>query len=158
MVTVIDAATMETLQKIFIMDWNQDYGYQIYDKGDFIVATVHKIQEEGSIEAVVLDENESGEYETAFICDIQNNDIPSFNTSNMYLAFDGKQLAMAGFLEEEAQGYRETCNVFLAVCDSSGVQYYGEYRNSLETGYDADSYYYHCQGYGLEPIVLRWME
>ena len=74
----------------------------------------------------------------------------------MYLAFDGKRLAMSGFLEDEKQGYRTTCNVYLAVCDASGMQYYGEYRNSLETGYDPDSYYYHCQGYGLEPIVLKW--
>ena len=157
-VTVIDAATMETLQKISIMDWSLDYGYQIYEKSDFMVATVHKVQEEGRIEAVVLEEKESGEYEVAFISEIQNKNIPSFNTSSMYLDFNGKCLAMAGFLEEEAQGYRTTCNIFLAVCNADGMQYYGEYRNSLETGYDEDNYYYHCQGYGWEPIVLEWRE
>lgn len=154
--TVIDVANMETLQKIPIMDWKPDYGYQIYEKGDFIVNIVHKVQEEGRIEAVVLKEKENGEYEVAFICDIQNKEIPSFNTSNMYLAFDGNRLAMAGFLEEEAQWYRETCNIFVAVCDAEGMQYYGEYRNSLETGYDEDNYYYHCHGYGWNPIVLAW--
>lgn len=157
-VTVIDIATMETLQKIEIMDWDKDYGNQIYEKDDFIVNTVHKPREEGVVEAVVLAENEKGEYEIAFISEIQNKNIPNFNTSNMYLDFDGTRLAMAGFLEEETQYYRQTCNVFLAVCDASGMQYYGEYRNSLETGYDSDSYYYHCQGYGWEPIVLEWGE
>lgn len=157
-VTIIDVTTMEILQKIEVMDWKQeyDYGYQIYDEGDFIVTIVHKTKEEGRVEAVIIEENEQGEYKISFSCNIQNKTIPSFNTSNMYLAFDGKQLAMAGFIEEEEQYYRATCNVFLAVCDASGMQYYGEYRNSLETGYDADSYYYHCQGYGLEPIVLKW--
>lgn len=155
-VTVIDVATMETLQKISVMDWDKDYGYQIYDEEDFIVTTVHKTQEEGKIEAVVIDENENREYEVAFICDIQNKELPSFNTSMMYLNFDGKRLAMSGFMEEEEQGYQETCNVFLAVCDASGMQYYGEYRNSLETGYDADRYNFRCQGGGLEPIVLKW--
>ncbi len=155
-VTVIDVATMETLQKISIMDWDKEYGYQIYDEGDFIVATVHKTQEEGRIEAVVIDENENREFEVAFICDIQNKELPSFNTSMIYLNFDGKRLAMSGFMEEEEQGYRETCNVFLAVCDASGMQYYGEYRNSLETGYDADRHNFQCQGYGWEPIVLEW--
>ena len=155
-VTVIDVSTMKTLQKIEIMEWDKDYGYQVYEDDDFIVSNIHKVQEEGKIEAVVLAENEKGEYEIAFISEIQNKNIPTFNTSNMYLAFDGKRLAMSGFLEDEKQGYRQTCNVFLAVCDASGMQYYGEYRNSLETGYDPDSYYYHCQGYGWEPIVLRW--
>ena len=155
-VTVIDVSTMKTLQKIEIMEWDKDYGYQVYEDDDFIVSNIHKVQEEGKIEAVVLAENEKGEYEIAFISEIQNKNIPTFNTSNMYLAFDGKRLAMAGFLEDEEQDYRETCNIFLAVCDASGMQYYGEYRNSLETGYDAERYYYHCQQDGLEPIVLKW--
>lgn len=155
-VTVIDVSTMKTLQKIEIMEWDKDYGYQVYKDDDFIVSNIHKVQEEGKIEAVVLAENEKGEYEIAFISEIQNKNIPTFNTSNMYLAFDGKRLAMSGFLEDEKQGYRETCNIFVAACDASGMKYYGEYRNSLETGYDAERYYYHCQQDGLEPIVLKW--
>lgn len=155
-ITIMDTATMHTLQKIEVMDWDKDYYYQIYDEDDFIVNIVHKPLEEGIIEAAVFAQKENGEYEIALISEIQNKNIPAFNTSNMYLAFDGKRLAMSGFLEDEKQGYRQTCNVFLAVCDASGMQYYGEYRNSLETGYDPDSYYYHCQGYGWEPIVLRW--
>lgn len=155
-VTVIDVVTMNTLQKIEVMDWDEDYGYQIYEKEHFFVNMVHKPQEEGKIEAVVITENENAEYEIAFISEIQNKNIPSFNTSNMYLGFDGTRLAMSGFLEDEEQYYRTTCNVFVAVCDAKGMQYYGEYRNSLETGYDPDSYYYHCQGDGWEPIVLKW--
>lgn len=159
-VTIIDVTTMETLQKIEVMDWKQeyDYGYQIYNEGDFIVTVVHKTQEEGRIEAVVLEENEQGKYEVAFICDIQNKELPSFNTSVMYLDFDGKRLAMAGFLEEEEPYYRESSNLFLAVCNASGMKYYGEYRNSLESGFDADLYSYQCRGYGFEPIVLKWEE
>ena len=155
-VTVIDVTTMNTLQKIEVMDWDKDYGYQIYENDNFFVNMVHKQKEEGKIEAVVFTENKNAECEIAFISEIQNKKIPSFNTSNMYLAFDGKRLAMSGFLEDEKQGYRETCNVFVAVCDASGMQYYGEYRNSLETGYDADRYSYHCQSDGMEPIVLKW--
>lgn len=155
-VTIIDVATMNTLQKIEVMDWDKDYGYQIYENDNFFVNMVHKPKEEGKIEAVVFTENKNAECEIAFISEIQNKKIPSFNTSNMYLGFDGTRLAMSGFLEDEEQGYRETCNLFLAVCDASGMQYYGEYRNSLETGYDADSYYYHCQGDGWKPIVLKW--
>ena len=157
-VTVIDISTMKTLQKIEVMDWKEDYGNQIYVEDSYFVNVVHKPREEGRIEAAVITENEKGEYEIAFISEIQNKNIPGFNTSQMYLAFDGTRLAMAGFIEEEEQNYRETCNVFLAVCDALGLQYYGEYRNSLETGYDIDSYYYHCQGYGWEPIVLQWRE
>ena len=154
--TVIDISTMEMLQKIEVMDWDKDYGYQIYEKDNFVVAMVHKPREEGKIEAVVFNENEEGSLEISFISEVQNKNIPSFDTSNLYLAFDGTRLAMAGFLEEEEQDYRETCNVFVAVCDAEGLQYYGEYRNSLETGYDPERYYYHCQGDGLEPIVLEW--
>lgn len=159
-VTIIDVTTMETLQKIEVMEWSKgyDYGYQIYEEGDFIVTVVHKTKEEGRIEAVVIEENEQGEYKIAFCCDIQNKDIPSFDTSAMYLEFDGKRLAIAGFLEEEEPYYRESSNLFLAVCNASGMEYYGEYRNSLETGFDADRYSYQCRGYGLKPIVLEWME
>ena len=155
-VTVIDISTMEMLQKMEVMDWDKDYGYQIYEKDNFVVVMVHKPQEEGKIEAVVFNENEEGTLENSFISEVQNKNIPSFDTSNLYLAFDGNRLAMAGFLEEEEQDYRETCNVFVAVCDAEGLQYYGEYGNSLETGYDPERYYYHCQGDGLEPIVLEW--
>lgn len=157
-VIIIDVSTMETLQKIVVMewDWKKDYGYQIYENDDFIVSMVHKPKEEGLCEAVVLDENENGEYEIAFVSAIQNKNIPSFNTSNLYLDFDGTRLAMAGFLEDEEQDYRETCNIFLAVCDASGMQYYGEYRNSLETGYGGGNYSYKCHGDGWDPIVLKW--
>lgn len=159
-VTIIDITTMEMLQRIEVIDWNQDYkyGYQIYEEGDFIVTIVHKTKEEGRIEAVVIEENEQGEYRIAFNCDIQNKDIPNFDTSVMYLDFDGKRLAMAGFLDEKDPYYRESSNLFLAVCDASGMKYYGEYRNSLETGFDADLYSYQCRGYGGEPIVLKWTE
>lgn len=157
-VTVIEVSTMNTLQKIEVMDWDKDYGYQIYEEDNFFVNMVHKTQEEGKIEAVVFTENKNAECEIAFISEIQNKNIPSFNTSNMYLGFDGTRLAMSGFLEDEEQGYRETCNLFLAVCDASGMQYYGEYRNSLETGYNLGRYSYHCHRDGLEPIVLKWEE
>ena len=67
-VTIIDVTTMETLQKMEVMDWKQeyDYGYQIYDEGDFIVTIVHKTKEEGRVEAVVIEENEQREYKIAF--------------------------------------------------------------------------------------------
>lgn len=158
-VTIMDIATMNTLQKIEVMDWDKAYyGCQIYEEDDFFVNIVHKQKEEWKIEAAVFAENENGEYEIAFISEVQNMETPWFNTTNMYLDFDGIRLAMAGFLEEEKQYGRQTCNVFAAVCDASGLQYYGEYRNSLETGYDPDSYSYHCQEEGEESIVLEWKE
>ena len=54
-VTIMDVATMNTLQKIEVMDLDKAYyGYQIYEEDDFFVNMVHKQKEEWKIEAAVL--------------------------------------------------------------------------------------------------------
>lgn len=82
---------------------------------------------------------------------------PAFSFSDLALAFDGERLAMAGILHREEEQYRDdTCNPFVTVYDKTGMLYYGEYKNSLDTGFKLNSYSFQCLPYGREPIQIAF--
>lgn len=70
----------------------------------------------------------------------------SFAHINTFAAmdFDGERLIMADVLPESQYRTMETCNFCLAVYDSDGLQYYGEYLSSLATHPDTSHYSYNC--------------
>ncbi len=152
-ITVIDIKTMETLQKLEIMDWNGGTlgNFTIYNEDDFIAIIV------GGTKLAVVSLEEKEEYKLQFVCDIKTEEIPWFYTHRSALDFDGEKLVITGQLEDEIYMYdtmEDTTNFYLAVYNREGVMYYGEYISTLATGKDD---YYHCSGKDYIPLEVEWL-
>ena len=150
--TVIDIASMEMLQKIHVMEYG-DNSSQLYDEGEFIVTMVYG---DAPLTAAIIEQDENGLYSLAYTVAISGEDQPSFNFSDLALAFDGERLAMAGFQDRVEEQYRESCNPFVTVYDKSGMLYYGEYRNSLDSGLRRNHHSFRCFPYGMEPLQIAF--
>ncbi len=154
MITVIDIKTMETLQKLEIMDWNGGTlgNFTIYNEDDFMAIII------GGTKLAVVSLEEKGEYKLQFVCDIKTEEISWFYTHRSAVDFDGEKLIMTGQLQDDEYGTNEdTSNFYLAVYNKDGIIYYGEYKSSLTTGIDAGNYSYHCRGTDYKPLKVEWL-
>lgn len=157
--TVIDLATMETLQKLELMDYDlANYSSTIFDEGSFIVMLVQN-WEEPTGRATVISVNDEGEYAFQYVCGLRANAASYYRSAaQTAFAFDGEKLAISGFPQDGVYGSMLTCNLYLEVYDASGLLYYGEFKNSLDTGYDPADYAFHCLPYGSSAIALTWRQ
>lgn len=149
--TVIDIATMQQRQKLLVHAWDEEqFGWQLCDEGDFLVlfATREDL-------VSVIERTEDGLYQVAFTCPVRGDDsLPWFSLAEPALAYNGEKLLLAGYPYDDAFGFRDTCNVFLAVYDQTGMLYYGEYKNSLDVGLAADRYDFHLRA--GEMLTVAW--
>lgn len=153
MLTVIDLATMETLQKLELMDYDcASCSSTIFDEGSFIAVLAQDWEEPTGMAAVIA-VNDAGEYEFQYLCGLRA-DAALYYLAQTALAFDGEKLAISDFLRDSGT----SCSFFLEVYDASGLLYYGEFQNSLDTGYDPADYAFHCLPYGSSAIALTWRQ
>ncbi len=148
-ITVIDLASMETVQRLEVAK-GSDHAI-LCGEGSLLVLLLPDGQ---GGRLAVLTAGEDGRYALRFVC-------PAEGLSLRFpcrpaLAFDGERLAVAGRLEGSGLYGYENCNYFLTVYTFSGLQYYGEWRSSLDTGYDESNGAYHCRLYGDRPIRISW--
>ena len=150
--TVIDLDGMTTLQKLEIAEWPEDQGWQLYS-GDGCMAVLLSREQE----LAVIAETDDGDYELWYMGDAWPDELGSFPFRwEPVLTFDGERLAFADFLTNE-YGYYDyyTCDFALAVYEPSGLAYYGEYGNSLNTGKDASGNH-RCRGCYYDPLTVSW--
>lgn len=153
--TVIDVATMATLQVIEIMSGDETANmWTLYLEDDFIALHL------SGDRLALISMNPVAEYQMEFI--VQMN--PEGETL-FYLgrdnAFDwnGEQLAVAGFASPKDPSYYYTCDYHLAVYDETGLLYFGVFDSSLSSTkessgefnpYDINS------GMDSDPITVEW--
>ncbi len=172
--TVIDMNTMETKQKIaYAPDLEEDKTrcYWIYE--DFIIAQY--LYEK----AVVISIDEAGVYHVEFTIDVSDEQKARISSeeemdsqeviidkqtihplewisSTMTFDWNGEQILLSDSLVEKTY-YRDKCGIYLAVFDKNGMQYYGEYTYSLDTGEDTSDYYnYNCRPTDADSLIVRW--
>lgn len=150
--TVIDLDDMTTLQKLEIAEWPKDQGWRLYS-GDGCMAVLLSREEE----LAVIAETDDGDYELWYMGDAWSDELGGFPFQwEPVLAFDGERLAFIGFLSDEyGNHYYYTCDFALAVYEPSGLEYYGEYGNSLDTGKDVSSNY-RCRGRDYDSLTVSW--
>ena len=151
--TVIDLATMQEKQRLVFANENEANYPFIYE--DFMVVRYTWDR------FAVLSRNADGTYQVEFSADIEEEDAEKF--PNMYLygnvVFDwnGEILLMGDSLvTDEDYYYNENCGFYLAAFDETGLLYYGEYENSLNTGIEYDDYYFNCIPRAEEPLIISW--
>lgn len=146
--TVIDLDDMTTLQKLEIAEWPEDQYWQLYS-GDGCMAVLLSREQE----LAVIAETDDGDYELWYMGDAWPDELGGFPFRwEPVLAFDGERLAFVGFLSDEyGNHYYYTCDFALAVYEPSGLAYYGEYGNSLNTSGN-----YTCRGCDYDPLTVSW--
>lgn len=178
--TVIDIQTMETKQKIAYapnIEENKTRCYWIYD--DFIIAQY--LYEK----AVVISKDETDTYHVEFTIDVSDEEKKQIyedmyieetdklqenievNTyihplewigGNMVFDWNGTELLLSDSLVDVTY-YRGKCGFYLAVFDKNGIQYYGEYTCSLDTGDETGDYYnYNCRPTDDDSLMVYWEE
>ena len=134
--TVIDLADMTMRQKLHVGDGEH---VSLHHQDDFMMLfSVYDF----SLYAV----DGAGNYTLAFTAAQPRQyreDLPHINT---YAAmdFDGERLIVADFCLEEQYGSMQTCDVYLAVYDKTGLLYAGRYDSSLASNPDTSRYNFNC--------------
>lgn len=148
--TVIDAQNMETLQRLELGELDEEkWIYAVYVYDDFIAAEFSECR------IALIEVNEQEEYEHCFTAEYTDPENSLFYLSrNSAMDWDGERLAIADYLEYEK--YNGFCSFYLAVCDETGLAYYGEYLSSLDIGNGTASKVCNNRSYDGEPLRLRW--
>lgn len=155
--TVIDTATMETLQRLTLCDYPADGwgGGSIYDGGDFLVSQVYAPG--GSAELVLLTIDDAGGYHLEFVVDSEARHNPFFDTSGATsMTWNGEKLILCGTITETEVYWDYTCDFFALVYDETGLLYCGEFQNSIETMDEYRDYGYPVRPLQDDPIEVSW--
>lgn len=133
-VTVIDCATMQTVQRLEVCRWDMEFsGIWLYEYPDFFCTLM------GYEKLAVIAKEADGEYAVRYILNMREllgeelfADV--VNSSFLAFAFDGQKLAIVSYLREDRWNYDDTtCGFRVLAFDKNGMLYHGEYYTSLNT-------------------------
>lgn len=134
--TVIDIATMNELQKFKITDAKN---FTFYEYDNCIVLN-------GWDYISVIEKQADGLCKHAFTVSRKK----EVNDSNLQkgvattMAFDGEKLVIINRTGDEIYPSLELCGFTVAVYNSTGLLYYGEYESSLSVSRNANTYDFNC--------------
>ena len=156
--TVIERKTMDTLQKLQIHDWGEDYGYvhEVHMQEDYWVLWLS-----GGYLAV-LEKSGQGVFTQQFCTPYNTGEAGDYSMS-VYAAVDwnGERLAVIDQNYPEYTydtHYRrrsKSCGFWLLVYDDAGTMVYaGEYFSSLTPQDQLNN----CNPFGMKPFTVSWKE
>lgn len=154
MLTVIDAATMEELQRVKIMDaytgpgpWHPGLR-NVYVYDDFIVP----ISVDNRFALLAL--NSEGDYEVQFEGSFDKvEEFKYVYIRELAMDYNGEKLAIAAF-----DGYfhpKHFCSFYLSVYDRTGLAYAGYYKHSLDKS-QISHYNLTCRPVEGNPLKISW--
>ncbi len=150
MITVIGIENMETLQRLEIMPWPEEYSWKVYVESDFLVVLWP------GYSVVLLSRSEDGRFTLEFTAPlgIASDALQNCNTRTA-LIYNGEKLVFGDFLYQE-ELYGECCGFYLAVYDGEGLCYYGEYSSSLDDASMLLPYQDRCFPAEADPIAIEF--
>lgn len=150
---VLDAKTVQELQKIPLMGSKEDYWVnEPYVGEDFLVALFN------DKEFVVLQEASDDNYAVQFSGILPDTEVFAFNRAyNSVMAFDGERLAVVSINEDHSDvtSYPTSCGFSLVVSDKTGVLYAGTYASSLDKG-QPQEYNDRIRAMDYKPLRIWW--
>ncbi len=153
MLTVIDAVTMEQLQKMKLFDVTEDMSFDtIYTYDDYIVPYASNGR------FLVMTENDKGVYEIQISAELGEAKSLRYSPSLSapVMDFDGRRLVVSNFQTTVDYHYSNVaCGFYLAVFDQSGLIYYGQYDHSLDKSPGMD-YSGNCLPSDQNPLTVAW--
>ena len=149
--TVIALDTMEVLQQIRILDWQENTWQYYKQQGNYIVAVATDRQ------LTLWQKNDRGLYEYCFSAELRDEN-SRYGLYDAEFAFDGERLAVVNWLdreytvEDETVSVHRLCGYSLSVYTKDGCAYQGLYTSSLEP---KDNIWLDTRCW-LEQIAVTW--
>lgn len=153
-ITVIELSTMRVLQKLDVLDVDEESAWGLCDQDDFMVIEFYHTQE-----LAVMSKAENGELKLEYICPMMPDGVGSFSMYNAAMDFDGERLVFCRQIDieiEHGQEYRDrtSCGIQVAVYEADGLVYLGEYKSSLDTGEDWADHSFYVRGKNFAPVAV----
>lgn len=150
--TVIEIASMQTLQKQAIADLSESTAPLVHYKEGVIL-----LSNRSNDTLSVYKEAENHTYHLEFTCNYNAEDeffsrfdfVPQF-------VYNGEYLAFAGIDEKWRENNNEYCNFLLAIYNKDGLQYIGKYENSLDSGIDNSWHDYSSKANHHDALDIFW--
>lgn len=151
--TVIDRKTYEQKQQFTYAMEAEEHHVYIYE--DFMVIryawekfAVLKREADGTYRHEIF--VDSTKYDDTMLSDM-------YGYGEMVFDWNGETLLMSDAkMNDEEDYYSQNCGFYLAAFDENGLQYYGEYDSSLNTGKEYIDYYFNCMPTDVEPLSVKW--
>lgn len=151
--TVLDAVTAQELQKLKVIDCDEDVFLRSYYSDQFIANFIS----DGRL-TVMEAVGDNGRYRSVFTVDTpEPGTLGTPSASYTAMDWDGKRLAVVEPQQEEDMNYSSygKCSFNLSVYNRSGLLYTGKYDSSLDINEWSD-YSYRCRPLDSNPISLHW--
>lgn len=152
---VIRLSDMELVDQLEVTSFTEENpgaAYEIYQREDMIVLWLS----DGRL--AVLERQAAGRYQMQFVVEHQIGEFSDhyLNMSTTSMDWNGEKLVVAGTLmsEKKDRTYYSP-GFYLAVYDRDGIQYYGEYDSSLNTGWDTEAPTYYID-VDQDPVTVNW--
>ncbi len=148
--TVIDTAAMETLQRIEIQSETVESFSPVFTGEDFLV-TVHNWDT-----ITLLRQRDDGAYEHGFTIPACPDELDlQYIGYNAAMDFDGKRLIVAQYKQ---RGFYH-CDFILSAYTKDGIQCVAEYACSLNAGLSGEgNYQYHCTPTSADALSVNFCE
>ena len=153
--TAIDQETLETKTRISLAEVDDTtYSSYMHYTEDFVAVFLQSLEK-----VAVISISEDGSYELEFVADYIPNADHNLPLQPNVLAFDGKRLAITNSDYEYFGSSHYFAGYLLIIVDKDGVQYYGEYETSLNTGRNSNraSWDYRVRHVDDDSLKLEWM-
>ncbi len=152
--TAIDQETLETRARISLAEVDDtSYSSYMHYSEDFAAVFLHSLEK-----VAVISISAGGQYQLEFIADYMPDANHNLPLTPDILAFDGQRLAIANIDYEYFDSSHYFAGYLLIIVDKDGVQYYGEYETSLNTGRatNRSSWDYRVRHIDGDSLVLEW--
>ena len=153
--SAIDQETLETKTRISLAEVDDTtYSSYMHYTEDFVAVFLQSLEK-----VAVISISEDGSYELEFVADYIPNADHNLPLQPNVLAFDGKRLAITNSDYEYFGSSHYFAGYLLIIVDKDGVQYYGEYETSLNTGRNSNraSWDYRVRHVDDDSLKLEWM-
>lgn len=148
--TVIEIDTMETLQRLTVLeDIGDQWFTNIYFENDLLVPIL------GDNRFAVVWSQGGGDFEIQFLAEYVNPDEDThYLKYDAVMAWDGRRLALATETAEP-DFMQSGCGFYLALYDKTGLTYAAFFDSSLDAATALD-YQYRCRPLDNRPLKLRF--
>lgn len=153
--TAIDQETLETKARISLAEVDDTtYSASMNYTEDFVAVFLHNLDK-----VAVISIDDAGSYQLEFVSDWVPDADHNLPLQPNVLAFDGKRLAITNSDYEYFGSSHYFAGYLLIIVDKDGVQYYGEYETSLNTGRNSNrsSWDYRVRHVDDDSLKLEWM-
>ena len=144
----IDTVDFKAITTIPLQNDVSKYGIYVYPYDTFTATVIED-------KITVLSPSSDGVYEFCFCVPLSEYVSESFKwlCESAVMDYNGEKLIVAGNLPEKKYLTYQTCDFYIAIYSSSGLEFYAEYNNSLSVNSDSGSYKANCHP---EKIQVSW--